>query len=134
MAALRTAAIALALALLGACATTAHDDLATAADTLASKAHAFAERTENAPGQSPGADYTYARDVHALANQAEDFRRMASSGADSADLQAAWNELSQTYLTVNAEVDRSDNQWTQESWRSVNAAYLNLENHMKSYS
>ncbi len=58
---------------------------------------------------------------------------MASHRADQGDLQAAFDELSKAYLTVNGEVDRSHNPWTLQSWKSVNAAYRDLENHMHSY-
>jgi len=134
MSALKNTVFALAFAWVAVgCATTAHNDVATSADTLASKTQSFAHATESAPGQTPSSDDTYTQDVQALADQARDFSRMASNGAANSDLQAAFNDLSKSYLTVNAEVDRSHNQWTRDTWRSVRAAYVDLENHIHNY-
>src|SRR5262249_17767132 len=135
MPALRHTAFVLALALVTGCAMTGrHDDLTSSADTLASKAHAFAQTTDNAPGQGPAADSTYARDVHSLADQPEDFRRVvASKHAGDIGVKAAFDTLSQTYLMVNGEVDRSHSEWTQQSWRAVHAAFADLQHQMSGY-
>jgi len=45
----------------------------------------------------------------------------ARGRADDSDIKTAFDSLSQTYLTVKGEVDRSHNEWTQQSWRSVHA-------------
>jgi len=124
-----------ALAGLASCATT-HGNLAGEADQLEHNANAMARDARAYPSDRAGRDYpaTYASDVHALADDADHFRRTAEDrSASDADVRASFERVSHSYHTVRDEVARTDNPEVRDDFKAVTNSYLNIERDMGGY-
>ena len=77
----------------------------------------------------------YSRDVEMMADDAHAFRRTSEDrDATDADVRAAFERVSHSYLLVRDEVDRSDNTTAREDLRPVTSAYLDVERDMGGHS
>jgi hypothetical protein len=124
-----------ALAGLASCATP-RGNLASEADQLEHNANALARDARDYPADRADRDYrpTYVSDVHALADDAHDFRRTAEDHrASDADIKASFERVSHSYHAVRDEVARSDNPEVRDDFKAVTNAYLNIERDMGGY-
>jgi len=131
----RTLALATAVAALlglGGCVST-RGNLSSSADRLAENTHALAHEAEDLPA---GADYpaSYPRDARQLADDAHEFRNTAMDrSATDADVKAAFQRVSRSYLLVRDEVEHSDSREARDDLRPVTTAYLDVEREIGGY-
>lgn len=124
-----------ALAGLAGCATT-RGNLSSEADQLEHNANALARDARDYPADRANRDYppSYVSDVHALADDAHEFRRTADDhSASDADVKASFERVSHSYHAVRDEVARSDNPEVRDDFKAVTNSYLNIERDMGGY-
>ncbi len=119
----------MAVALAG-CATTRHGGLDDSADRLDANAQLFAQDAAAAPhGYDENTSYT--EDARDFADRAHEFHRTVEDpGADKADVQAAFADLSRSYHALRDDVQHSDSDYARHDLAPVTQAYLDVEDDM----
>jgi hypothetical protein len=106
--------------------------LTNSADRLEHNANALARDAVDVRARDYPAGF--ARDAHALADDAHEFRNTAEDRrASDADVKAAFERVSRSYHLVRDEVDRSDSREAQADLQPVTEAYLDVERGMGGY-
>jgi hypothetical protein len=114
---------------LSGCVTTTRSNMATSADRLEhdTRALAYDARSTDYPSD-------YVHDVHALAEDARDFRHTVEDhSATDGDIRVAFERLSRSYHVVRDEVDHSDSRTARSDLRPVTDSYLDIEREMGGY-
>jgi len=123
--ALVIAPLLLALHLLAGCATTGNRTMA-AADRLQGVADAFAGRTcDEANVVCSGASYLQI--AHGFSDEAHEFRRTLEAGVSARDILLEYERLWRRYHKLDYEVARSRDQSLRAEWRSVTAAFVDVQ-------
>jgi hypothetical protein len=122
---LTTLAVSAALVFISGCATT-HGSLSSSADRL--------ERNAAVLARNASSSSSYSRDARELADEARDFRRIATDRrADDRDVKDAFERVSRDYHAVRDGVDRSNNTEAARELRPVTDAYLDIERAVGGY-
>src|SRR5262249_32972089 len=103
------------------------------ADQLEHDANALARDARAYPADRADRDYpaTYASDVHALADNAHQFRRTAEERSTSdADVRASFERVSHSYHAVRDEVARTDKPELRADFKAITNSYPNIERDM----
>ena len=111
------------------CVTTTRSNMATSADRLE---HNTAALADDARATDYPSDYVH--DVHALADDAREFRHTVEDhAATDSDVRVAFERLSRSYHVVRDEVEHSESRTARSDLQPVTDSYLDIEREMGGY-
>ncbi len=82
---------------------------------------------------APATADAFARDAHALAQDARDLRHTVEGRYSDTDVKVAFDRVSRSYHAVRDEVEHSDSRTARDDMRPVTDAYVDVEHALNRY-